>query len=571
VTRASSTQDDRPARCRRWLAAAVVALPCALVLQPAPAAAEVRVAGAERAAATVQARIVALSDAGRLTAADRFRYRRSLRSAMRVLRTLDLPAKARRRDELGAQVVMLATLAERGKLAPQRMRPLFRQLDANRAWFARQGPPRAHARVSVPGDPLVYAYYPGHGLQFQPLFNWSKVNAFWFAKDDAAMQQLVDELASLAVPQRGGWISWEYAFDYPGSRAPWLSGMAQGVAIQALARAWQATGDPRDLALARRALPGLGRRVADGGLLVLGPRGRWWPLYAQLPSLRVLNGDLQTVISLYDYAAITGDAEALAWAQAGARTAAAVLPAYDTGAWSRYQGSREADLGYHDLMTLQLRQLALKSGDARFRLYADRFAAYRVTPPVIAAPNRTRRAFPTVAGSPRAGVRVRARLSKVSSVALVVTDTAGATVAASRLGTYHRGPLEVRWNARVRRRPAAPGVYQLWMTATDLAGNRSPRTPVGVADVERDTTPPQVRRLRVGRDGPHVRLRWAASDDASPGIRVELSVAGRRTWLRLPLAGRRTVALPAPRGRFTAWLRVADESGNAVSFRRRAG
>ena len=53
------------------------------------------------------------------------------------------------------------------------------------------------------------------------------------------------------------------------------------------------------------------------------------------------------MISLYDYAAITGDAQALAWAQDGARAAIAVLPKYDTGAWSRYH-RREADLGYHD-------------------------------------------------------------------------------------------------------------------------------------------------------------------------------------------------------------------------------
>ena len=59
-------------------------------------------------------------------------------------------------------------------------------------------------------------------------------------------------------------------------------------------------------------------------------------------------------------------------------------------------------------MTLQLRQLALKSGDPVFRTYADRFAAYRVTPPVIAvAPrDRTVEAYPSVTDSPRAAVRV---------------------------------------------------------------------------------------------------------------------------------------------------------------------
>jgi D-glucuronyl C5-epimerase C-terminus len=568
---ASSTH-FRPGTAPRLSAIVAIALALSVVLvarQP-PAAASVTVAQTAHAAAAVRSTLAALSESGRLTAGERYRYRRSLRLAMRVVRTLDLPSKARRRDELGAQIVMLATLASRRKLTPDRMRPLFRQLDANRVWFAAFAPPKPLARLGVPGDRLVYAYYPGHGLQLQPLFNWTQVNSYWFAKDYAGMQALIDELAALAVPQPGGWVSWEYAFDYPGSRAPWLSGMAQGVAIQALARGWEATQNERDLALARRALPGLGRRLAAGGLVVESARGRWWPLYSEQPSLRVLNGDLQAVISLYDYAAITGDAQALAWAQDGARAAAAVLPKYDTGAWSRYHGSEEADLGYHDLMTLQLRQLALKSGDPVFRTYADRFTIYRVTPPVIAATaSTTTRAYPSVDDSPHAAVHLSARLSKISRVTLVVTDAAGSTVAASRLGTHRRGLLKLRWNAHVRRRPAVPGEYQLWLSATDLAGNRSERTPVGRAAVERDTAPPALRLLRVGRAGGKVRLRWESTDNASRRLRIKVKVAGHTATVRgLPLRGRQTLALPAPGRRFTAWITVTDESGNGASFRR---
>ena len=170
-----------------------------------------------------------------------------------MVRTLDLPSKARRRDELGSQIVdaghaRLAGEADARRACGRSSASSMRTASGS----PRSGPPKPLAQVSVPGDPLVYAYYPGHGLQFQPLFNWTKVNGYWFAKDYAGMQALIDELAPLAVPQRGGWVSWEYAFDYPGSRAPWLSGMAQGVAIQALARAWEATHDDRDLALAQR-------------------------------------------------------------------------------------------------------------------------------------------------------------------------------------------------------------------------------------------------------------------------------------------------------------------------------
>jgi hypothetical protein len=555
---------------RSLVAVGVVA--ATLAACPGAALARVTVGQTVRAASSVRGALTAASRSGRLTAGERFQYRGSLREAMRIMRALDSPGKERRRDELGSQIVTLAALASRGSLTPDRMQPLFRQLDANRVWFAGSAPPRAAARVGVPGDPLVYAYYPGHGLQFQPLFNWTKVNEYWFAKDYTGMQELIDRLAAVAVPQRGGWVSWEYAFDYPGSRAPWLSGMAQGVAIQALARAWQVTHDPRDLALARRALPGLGRPVAAGGLLVESPHGRWWPLYAEAPAQRVLNGDLQTVISLYDYAAITGDTQALTWARDGAQAAVQALPKYDTGAWSLYQGSKEANLGYHDLMTLQLRQLALKTGNLDFRAYADRFAQYRVTPPVIAATmSPTSLVYPAVADSPRASASVRAHLDKVSSVSLAVTNAAGSVVATRLLGTQHRGRVTAHWDGHVGGRPAVPGTYMLWLRATDLAGNRSPSTFVGAADIERDTKPPAVHLLRVGRDHGNLRLRWRLGDNASARVRITVSAGGQSVTLpRAPLAGRRTLTLPAAGTALAASITITDQSGNDVVQARHA-
>ena len=157
---------------RRWPLLAVVAV-ALLAACPGAARAGVSVTEASRSADSVRHALSAVSEAGGLTVDQDYGYRRSLRQAMRVMRTLDLPAKERRRDELGSQIVMLAALAERKALTPARMRPLFRQLDANRIWFAASAPPASAARVSVGGDPLVYAYYPGHGLQFQPLFNSS--------------------------------------------------------------------------------------------------------------------------------------------------------------------------------------------------------------------------------------------------------------------------------------------------------------------------------------------------------------------------------------------------------------
>src|SRR4051794_32071980 len=370
---------------------------------PAPA----RAASAARVTADAAAIRAALQHevkAHRLPAADANRDLAGLRATLATLRRLARQGEAGRAADLADAVDEIADVARRGKVTRLRHLEAFRQLEANRRWFAARGRPGYRERVKLPGDPLVYAYWPGHGLILHPLFNWVEVNRHWFARDIEGMQRQIDALAPLAVRQPGGWLAWEYDFDYGTGRAPWRSAMAQGVALQALARAWKATGDPVDLALARAVLPGLTRTVAAGGLRLgaasgaaqsgpVPPRGApssgaWWPLYAFDPGMRVLNADMQVVISLLSYADITGDRQARGWGVAGAHNAASLLPRYDTGAWSLYEGHAEADLGYHDFMTHQLDQLADTTGIALFAREHRRFARYRVTPPRVQAAPR---------------------------------------------------------------------------------------------------------------------------------------------------------------------------------------
>src|SRR4051794_31981473 len=401
---------------------------------PAPA----RAASAARVTADAAAVPAALQHevkAHRLPAADANRDLAGLRATLATLRRLARQGEAGRAADLADALDEIADVARRGKLTRLRHLEAFRQLEANRRWFAARGRPGYRERVKLPGDPLVYAYWPGHGLILHPLFNWVEVNRHWFARDIEGMQRQIDALAPLAVRQPGGWLAWEYDFDYGTGRAPWRSAMAQGVALQALARAWKATGDPVDLALARRALGGLTLADARGGLRVARARA-WWPLYAFDPEMKVLNGDLQVVISLLDYGRLTGDARARAWGLAGARAALGVLPRYDTGAWSLYDGRAEADLGYHDLMTHQLGQLADRTGLAGFRLEHRRFAAYRVTPPhvqVAAGP------LPDLYPAPRDGfhdsVSLLGRLDKRATLRLDVLDVRGRMVDSTALGT----------------------------------------------------------------------------------------------------------------------------------------
>jgi hypothetical protein len=551
---------------------------------------QARAASAARASADAAAIRAALQHevrTHRLPAADAARDRAGLRATLATLRRLARQGEAGRADDLADALDEIADVARRGKLTRLRHLEAFRQLEANRRWFAARSRPGYRERVKLPGDPLVYAYWPGHGLILHPLFNWVEVNRHWFARDIEGMQRQIDALAPLAVRQPGGWLAWEYDFDYGTGRAPWRSAMAQGVALQALARAWKATGDPVDLALARAVLPGLTRSEAGGGLRLdpgaipaRGPipargapsSGAWWPLYAFDPGMRVLNADMQVVISLLSYADITGDQRARSWGVAGAHNAASVLPRYDTGAWSLYEGHAEADLGYHDFMTHQLDQLAHSTGIALFAREHQRFARYRVTPPRVTAPPRPQQVlYPAPRDGFRDGAAASGRLDKRAALTFQVADARGRTVFRQPLGWQGRGMLHVAWDGSAGGRAAAPGRYTLQVVAVDIVGNRSAPQPLARVEVRRDTTPPRLLSVHVGRGARHrIRLRWSVRETESPSVTLWATLGKRTVVLRgRATRGSLLLAMRAPAHPFAVRVRVLDTSGNsAIAVRR---
>jgi hypothetical protein len=272
------------------------------------------------------------------------------------------------------------------------------------------------------------------------------------------------------------------------------------------------------------------------------------------------------VISLYDYAALTGDPVAAVWAEQGAETALAALPRYDTGAWSMYDESHESDAGYHALMAEQLQTLAGRLKLAAFQPFAERFADYLVAPPAIAPASDGPLVFYP---KPRDGFLDRRRLDvlldKPASLTVVVRDGTGRAVASQRLGQRASGRIGIGWNGRIGARAAPPGDYAVEVGAVDLAGNRALPVDVGTLTVARDEAPPTIRQLRVGRAGGRVRLRWAVSDSGTPWVTITVQVGGRSATLtRRNRSGAATLALPAPAGGFAAHVAISDSSGNTA-------
>jgi hypothetical protein len=187
--------------------------------------------------------------------------------------------------------------------------------------------------VSFEGSRLVWQFYAGEGLQIQWLGTFGKANGLWQAgRYDTALRELLDEALGLAS-QRAGGIAFEYLFRFDGGRPPWVSGLAQGTALQALARAAVRLAEPRYLEAARAGL-GIFREAPPAGVRVATPAGAHYLIYSFAPGMRVLNAFTQALNGLSDFALLANDAEGQALFAAGEAQLRTELAAYDTGGWS---------------------------------------------------------------------------------------------------------------------------------------------------------------------------------------------------------------------------------------------
>jgi hypothetical protein len=394
--------------------------------------------------------------------------------------------KGLRKRELSAVIGALQRLTARGLLTASRAPVVFLQLERNTQYWPSRPIPEAPvpkvrpcagkaglggARVLFGEDPVVFQWYPGQGLQIQELATFGRANAFANAcRPEAGKQSIpcdhdklrtaMEAIRRLAVT-RSGFTAWEYYFGFSGGTPPWISGLAQGTAMQALARGSQILGDPSYLDLARGAL-GAFERAAPTGVRVSAPSGPHFLLYSFSRGLRVFNAFFQALNGIYDYAQAADDADARAVFTAAEREARREAPLADTGAWSRYSlGGAESDLGYHKLVRDFLNGLCARTSAAAYCGTAQRFSGYL----------RERARLRLVGAGPlRAGrtARVRVLVSKVSCV--TVTVRRAGRVVATLVRVLARGPGVFFWT------PPRAGAYVLAIDARDLAGHHTPAT-----------------------------------------------------------------------------------------------
>ena len=414
-----------------------------------------------------------------ITAADASKYKKAYSSARSTRGRLS----GSYRNELSSVITQLERIAAADRLTGSRMPALFLQLQRNSEFWggdpkfpAREDVPeepcqrastgRAGSRIEFTGSQVVYQYYPGNGLQIQPLANFGKANGIYTACrrneprcDPVALKLLLDELVAIRS-SRGGFTTWEYWFPFGGGSPPWVSGMAQATAMQALTRGSILLKEPSYLQIAKGAV-GIFQKSTPTGVRVRGEGGgSHYALYSFAPGLKVLNGFLQTITGIYDYARTAKDSKAMSLFRAGDRSARREVPRYDTGAWSLYsQGGAESTLNYHNVVTDFLENLCSRTKTSVYCQKATRFNNYKKAAPRVSytGPRSTRTGRRTA---------LTFTLNKVSCVTATIKDASGAQVYRSQI-KFFRGRRSFTWA------PRKAGTYTLEIDTLDLRKNRT--------------------------------------------------------------------------------------------------
>jgi D-glucuronyl C5-epimerase-like protein len=192
--------------------------------------------------------------------------------------------------------------------------------------------------------------------------------------------------------------AWYYPYDYDRVvvgdkaevlRAPWYSGMAQGRALTAFVRLYQATGDEKWRAAADSTFVSLHQAPAGRApyAVHVDAQHRLWleeyPRYPVANSEEVLNGHIAALFGLIDYWQLTGNGTALSLIRGAIETVRrTAMPQFRRiSASSRYSLRHNTPAGsYHQLHVQQMLGLLSYTHDPGFAAVA---AAYRSDYPQI--------------------------------------------------------------------------------------------------------------------------------------------------------------------------------------------
>lgn len=310
-------------------------------------------------------------------------YIANWQSAARLLEELAQKERIREYRDLSSVLRSILRLNDEGELSPDRVKILLgKVVPVNTDFFAKNPAPEySYTTIPVPGSSVTYVYYAGQGIQFQPVTTLLRL----LEGSDEDFLEAIGELEGLFADRFHHGKRFkvlEYYFEWEGHEGPWISSMAQGLALETVARAYKLTEDARYLALGAKLLEAFYVPWDSGGFRSTDAHAGWWYLeFSYTDKPRVLNGFLYSLLGLHAYYDLTGDAKAEELLARGLIEVEQHLADYDLpledhadAGWSKYSLTHgTASLDYHLTHLVLLSKLNLATGSPVLAEYHQRW------------------------------------------------------------------------------------------------------------------------------------------------------------------------------------------------------
>jgi hypothetical protein len=170
---------------------------------------------------------------------------------------------------------------------------------------------------------------------------------------------------------------WYYHFDLSDEKAPFFSGISQGIGMSALLRGYAHFQDPIYLNAAIAAYKWMVRPVEQNGCLYTKGSFAGW-LEEDNFYTHILNGHIYSLLGLYDLFRVTKDKEVEQHFKNGCDSALINKQHFDIGFYSKYAATVKmpTNNSYHLIHIIELRILAEITKNKAFEIWAQEYQDY---------------------------------------------------------------------------------------------------------------------------------------------------------------------------------------------------
>ena len=248
--------------------------------------------------------------------------------------------------------------------------------------FDEQGIPMLdyHGNIGLQYNPIAIAQY---GLGNYNLFltsdSTTRLNKFYAVAD-----WLIESLE----PNQKNIFVWHHNFDFEYRdtlESPWFSGLAQGLGLSVLSRAYLESKNDKYLEGHQKAWVSMTKTIKDGGVIDIDNEGNYWiEEYIVNPPTHIINGFIWAIWGVYDTWKFLDNMQAKNLFKKCCRTLEVNIDKYDQGYWSLYDQAglpldNMASFFYHQLHIVQLEILSNLSDNRIFQKYANRWQSYNTS------------------------------------------------------------------------------------------------------------------------------------------------------------------------------------------------